>query len=257
MRLNLLQSPPGRALTPSATGPTSLLISLGLSIGLISSWAAGPAAAEPGQRPLTSRAASPLENPRSLAVPLLHATVRGCEESGPIHLTLLTPPEHAATTLSAHPTFLWQASGPSDAPMQFTLMAPGSTQPLYQQTLKADRAGVMAVTLPESSADLELGQQYRWTVALMCDADRPSLNVYTRAWVTRVAPSMTLALQLTGIKSGPEAEQQRALAYATAGVWYDAVASLNQVQTPKNPQIAQSLQTLLDQVGLSSLAAKE
>jgi Domain of Unknown Function (DUF928) len=189
-----------------------------------------------------------------------NAAARRCDPLSPVSLTALTPPDHAATTLSDHPTFLWQVSGPSHAPMQFTLMAPGRHEPIYQQTLKADRSGVVALTLPESAAALELGQQYRWTVALVCDADRPSQNVYARAWVTRVAPSPALALQLTGMTAGPEAEQQRALAYATAGIWYDAVASLNQAQNPPNPLISpinEALQARLDQIGLPSLAAKK
>jgi Domain of Unknown Function (DUF928) len=192
-------------------------------------------------------------------LPILRAG-GGCDPLSPVSLTPLTPPDHAATTLSDHPTFLWQVSGPSSAPMQFTLMAPGRRQPIHQQTLKADRRGVVALTLPESAAALELGQQYRWTVALVCDADRPSQNVYARAWVTRVTPPPALALQLTGIKPGPEAEQQRALAYATAGIWYDAVASLNQAQNPQNPAINpinEALQARLDQIGLPSLAAKK
>jgi Domain of Unknown Function (DUF928) len=271
MLLNLLQFTPLH-FPPLGIGRTPIPIGLGCILGCILSVAGGasPATAEPGRWSMTVRVASPQENRRSSALPNPPLTPRGCEASGPLHLTLLTPPEHAATTLSAHPTLLWQVSGPSDAPMQFTFMASGSTQPIYQQTLKADRAGVVAVTLPENTTALELGQQYRWTVSLMCDADRPSQNVYARAWVTRVAPSTTLALQLMGIKPGPEAEQQRALAYATAGVWYDAVASLNQaqtsIQTPNSPQapnlsptlqVANSLQSLLDQIGLPSLTAKE
>lgn len=252
MQLTLFRFTPQRINLPlTGIGRTPLLISLSLILGLVGS--ASPATAEPGPWPTPVRGASPLENSRSL--PQFNR-VQGCEGAEPISLMLITPPEHAATTLSAHPTFLWQVSGPSNAPMQFALMAPGHRQPLYQQTLKADRAGVIAVTLPESAA-LDLGQQYRWTVSLICDADRPSQNVYARAWVTRVAPSTNLALQLLGIKPGPEAEQLRALAYATAGVWYDAAASLNQAQNfTQNRLVAAALQAQLDKIGLPPLATK-
>jgi hypothetical protein len=249
MQLTLFRSTP-RRLNSLPTGISSILLSL--SLGLVGS--ASPATAEPGPWLSPVSSVSPLQNGRSL--PQSHP-VRGCEGAEPIRLTLITPPEHAATTLSAHPTLLWQVTGPSDAPLQFTLMAPGSRQPLYQQTLKAEQAGVIAVTLPDESAALELGQQYRWTVSLICDADRPSQNVYARAWVTRVAPSTHLALQLLGIQPGPEAEQQRALAYATAGVWYDVAASLNQAQNfTQNRLLADALQAQLDKIGLPPLAIK-
>jgi Domain of Unknown Function (DUF928) len=82
--------------------------------------------------------------------------------SRPKSIGLLTPPEHVGTTLSAHPTFLWQVTEVSDAPLQFTLMAPGSHDPIYQQTLRADHVGVVAVTLPEDSPDLASSIAGRW-----------------------------------------------------------------------------------------------
>jgi Domain of Unknown Function (DUF928) len=72
-----------------------------------------------------------------------------------------------------------------------------------------------------------------------------------------VAPPAALALQLTGLKSGLEAEQQRAQAYASAGIWYDAIATLNQAQAqhPQNPTLAEAWQALLGPIGVTPIAA--
>ncbi|KAF3888939.1 MULTISPECIES: DUF928 domain-containing protein [Nostocales] len=180
---------------------------------------------------------------------------RGCSNSIPVRLNLLTPTNHIARTTLSHPTFLWSVSESTDRVMVFTLTAPGSIQPVYQKRMKADKAGIMSLELPQSSPELAVGKEYRWTVTLMCNEKRPSENINARAWIERVEISPNLSQQLTTANS----ERDRALAYTQLGIWYDGLAILNKLQAanPTDRQVFNSFISLLEQIGLNNVATQE
>jgi Domain of Unknown Function (DUF928) len=180
---------------------------------------------------------------------------RGCTNLAPVSLSLLTPKDHIARTVSAHPTFLWHISDATSAPIVFTLTEKGANQPIFQKQLKADRAGIMRVEIPQTAPRLEEGKEYRWTVTLVCSEKRPSENVYARAWIERVATPSDLDRKLASASS----EGDRAAIYAQSGLWYDAVATLERTRTanPGEAQAANLFVTLLEQVGLNQVASLE
>ena len=188
---------------------------------------------------------------------------RGCTNAAPVSLSLLTPKDHIARTVSAHPTFLWHISDATSAPLVFTLTERGANQPIFQQQLKADRAGIMRLEVPQTAPALVEGKEYRWTVTLMCSEKRPSENVYARAWIERVATPSDLNQKLASVSSDRESPserlRQRALIYAQSGLWYDAVATLDRVRTanPTEKQAANLFVSLLEQVGLNQVATLE
>jgi Domain of Unknown Function (DUF928) len=176
---------------------------------------------------------------------------RGCTNSIPVTLNLLAPGDHIARTTLAHPTFLWNVSQATSVPMIFTLTAPGSQEAIFQKQLKADKAGIVQLELPQTSNPLTVGQQYRWTVALVCNQKRPSQNINARAWIERVANTPELTQKLATAKN----QRDRALIYTKSGVWYDGIAILNQLQAtnPQNQQSRETFVSLLKQVGLNKL----
>ncbi|HAX78070.1 MAG TPA: hypothetical protein DCY88_20170 [Cyanobacteria bacterium UBA11372] len=180
---------------------------------------------------------------------------RGCTNAAPVSLSLLTPKDHIARTVSAHPTFLWHISDATSAPLVFTLTERGANQPIFQQQLKADRAGIMRLEIPPTAPRLEEGKEYRWTVTLVCNEKRPSENVYARAWIERVATPSNLDQKLAAASS----EGDRAAIYAQSGLWYDAVATLDRVRTanPYEKQASNLFVSLLEQVGLNQVATLE
>lgn len=180
---------------------------------------------------------------------------RGCTNSIPVTLNLLAPNDHIARTTLAHPTFLWHISSATTAPMVFTLTAPGNNQPIFQKRMKADKAGIVELKLPQETAELALNQQYRWTVALVCNEKRPSQNINARAWIERVGNTPELTQKLVSATN----DSDRAVIYTQSGIWYDGLALLNQLQE-KNPQDKQAfdaLISLLEQVGLTKVAILE
>jgi Domain of Unknown Function (DUF928) len=176
---------------------------------------------------------------------------RGCTNSIPVTLNLLTPGDHTALTTSDRPTFLWHISNATTAPMMFTLTEPGQNKPVYQEQLKANKAGIMKLELPANAA-LEVGKQYRWTVAFVCNGRRPSQNINARAWIERIAETPQLKQKLANAKN----DSERALAYTQEGIWYDGLNILNNLQASnRNPQASELFSSLLKQVGLNKIAA--
>lgn len=180
---------------------------------------------------------------------------RGCTNSMPVSLKLLTPNDHIARTVSARPTFFWYLSDTTNVPMVFSLVEPGKSEPIFQQQLKADKAGIVKVELPTNVPELAVGREYRWTVSLVCSQKRPSENVYARAWIERIAVSPELNRQLNSANS----DRDRAIIYAQSGIWQDAVATLYKAHTanPGETQALNSLNTLLAQVGLTQIPASQ
>jgi len=177
---------------------------------------------------------------------------RGCTNSIPVSLNLLSPSDHTGRTTLSHPTFLWYVSHPTSAPVLFTLTSPKDKQPLFQKRLKATQAGIMELHLPANAVGLDENKQYRWTVALVCSEKRPSENINARAWIQRVAvtPELNKTLALTTDKT------ERAAAYTHSGIWYDGLALLNQerINHPGEKQVNDSFTSLLNQVGLPKIS---
>ncbi len=180
---------------------------------------------------------------------------RGCTNSIPVSLNLLTPNDHIAQTVSAYPTFLWHLSNGTTASMVFTLVEPGKPKPIFTQQVKADKPGIVKLEVPANIPELAVGKEYRWTVALICSDKRPSENIYARAWIERVHPSPDLNQKIATARS----DADRALIYAQSGIWIDAVSALYQVHiaNPGETEALNTLNALLKQVGITPVKIAE
>lgn len=177
---------------------------------------------------------------------------RGCDRAMPASLNLLTPKDHIAQTTSAHPTFMWHVSDKISNPMVFTLTEKRANKPLFQTTARSDKSGIVRVTIPESEMGLKENTEYRWTVAIICNEQRPSDNIYARAWIERIASNSELENRLARASS----DSDRAAVYAESGIWYDAIAILARART-SDREAFNSFLSLLEQVGLNKIAASE
>lgn len=152
---------------------------------------------------------------------------RGCEaiagdKDTTIEVTLVAPVDHTAYTVSAQPTFYWLAEHTINRPVEFTLVEDGNPNPIYVQTFDRLEAGMNQVAL-DSEQPLEVGKTYRWTVSVICNAQRRSADVFAQGWVERVEVSQELQARLDAADS-PE---DRAQAYAESSIWFDALAALS------------------------------
>lgn len=172
----------------------------------------------------------------------------GCR--GGTDLQLLAPQDHIAATTLERPTFLWYVSNTS-MPIRFVLSesGTGAKKTILNKQINPSKPGIIGVELP-LQAKLAVGKKYLWVVSIICNKKHPSENIYAYAQMERVAMSMTLkqAVQVTD-------NNQKAIAYAQAGVWYDALANLYKLHIahPQDKQATQNLVQLLNQVGLSKV----
>ncbi|QZZ20269.1 DUF928 domain-containing protein [Leptothermofonsia sichuanensis E412] len=171
---------------------------------------------------------------------------RGCfQKDKPAQLSLLVPERHIGQTVSARPSFFWYLENAKVA--RFALVEFGVAKPLFEKTLQADKAGIMRVDLPQDAPELAVGKEYRWSVTVACNPNRPSDYVaFNQSFVERVAPSPGLSQQLARAKTTLE----RARAYAQNGLWYDALGSLSDA-SEKDPSARNEMLFMLDQVGLT------
>jgi Domain of Unknown Function (DUF928) len=146
---------------------------------------------------------------------------RGCDRAASPELQLLAPNDHIPTTASTHPTFYWYISV-TKLPVRLTLVEPGVVKPIVDRRFIVTRPGVVGVKLPSDVPGLVVGKQYRWTVAIVCDEERPSANTYAYSWISRVAATPELKSKLAEVSNS---SQNRSLVYAQAGIWYDALSS--------------------------------
>ena len=192
---------------------------------------------------------------------------RGCRNQSVREnlVTLLMPSkEYVGQTLSGRPTFFWHLSQPVSVPMQFSLVEDKSGgKTVLKQQIDSPQPGIIQVEIPQNQPELVPGRLYRWNITLLCNANRPSENVFLQSWIERVSATPTLKQQLAGATSNrnstPQQLRDRASVYARSGLWYDAITTLSDAlnTNPQNTLVQDDFFSLLDQVGLTEVAKQE
>lgn len=161
-------------------------------------------------------------------------------------LTALIPETNLGLTVDGHPTFWFYVPYDTqnvsyakfmllDEDQNSVLAAPISI-PL------SGVPGVIGVTLPASSKELEMDQEYHWYFELECNSKEPSSNLRVDGWVKRIAP-------IAGIEANDY------IAYGEHGIWYNALTALIRMrqQDGQNLTLQQDWEDLLKAVKLESL----
>ena len=144
-------------------------------------------------------------------------------------------PDQTALTARAAPTLYWYVSGPSSRSVEVSLSLESETEPVVEKKLGPVAApGIQAIRLAELGVELTPGQEYRWAVALVADAEQRSGDQFASATIRRETPAAPLA---------------DAADLAAAGYWYDA---LEQLIESKSAQ----LDALLGQADIHLTGAK-
>lgn len=146
----------------------------------------------------------------------------GCQGSSPIPLTMLAPVDHVGQSHATHPTFAWFVPAGTSQPIRlriFAATATGRGSELYTVEMPAT-PGLMTKTLPAEQPGLTPGNQYIWQVAIVCDRNRPSQNLWLETQMAVEPLPRELQAKLTNTPN----RLTRARLYAEAGFWYDALA---------------------------------
>jgi hypothetical protein len=157
-------------------------------------------------------------------------------------------PSHTGLTTSAQPVLYWFISGPSSHPVELTLVDPQKSDPLIELRIPPPvAAGVHRIRLAEHNVRLDPAVAYQWYVAVMPDTGRRSKDILAGASLERVAPPADLAAKVSRT-----AKADLPALYAEEGLWYDAIAALNDLidEAPQNASLRAQRSGLLRQVGL-------
>ena len=170
-------------------------------------------------------------------------------------------PDHIALTTQAQPSLFWFQSAPADVPVRFelTLIDPKNPKPMLKVGAplagqKDGGAGVHRIQLGRQKLTLDPGVAYKWSVALVPDANNRSKDLVASGVIQRIEAGPELSSQLE--KAAPA---EKVGVYASNAVWYDALASLSdQIDAaPKDASLRAARADLLDQVGLKAAAEYE
>ena len=160
-------------------------------------------------------------------------------------------------TTAAQPTlwFYLPSAVTPETPIEL-IVQDADDNTLYEARLAvALDAGTMAIALPET-VTLPIGESHYWTMALFCDPQRPSSSVFVSGAIERVDVAALEPLTKETARSLPQAET-----YAEAGIWYDALTVLAELQqtngsspNESNLESQTAWAALLEQVGLAQIA---
>jgi len=183
--------------------------------------------------------------------------VRGCsvaEQAPP--LVAVVPDNTFGVTLKSHPTFLFYlpaiTPGTTPPPVEFVIRDLDDND-IYKARFTTDGSGgIASITLPESSGvkGLELNQDYKWSVAMICQMNDRGKDLVTEGLIQRISvPSALSPAAMMGKSAIEQAELLR-----NASIWYDAVALMaeNQRTSPGLTQWG----GLLQAVGLRDLISQ-
>lgn len=196
--------------------------------------------AKPSQPPAALKSYKPPPPNSDYQAPAAGGGVRTSDCSN-MPLLALAPQLHQGQTSTRRPTLAWYVPGDVAGTLVIQVfrgtlrdLERETEPPLLDETLTS-RAGIMTWTVPQ---DLTVGETYAWRVVLVCDSNRPSLNLRDVAEFVVVAPT-------GGRSADPVRDAQQ---MAEGGIWYDALALT--LSSPASPQMRslriEMLETLAD-----------
>lgn len=143
-----------------------------------------------------------------------------CKSNLPPSSIALIVPEAKVVhkTSSPTPSLFLRSTVASTLPFKFILVDPSVDQSIVEKTFSIEQPGIKQIELP-SSTKLEVGKVYLWYVAIPCQRDPKQYQEILTSAIVRVPASteMTRQLQQAGTISS------KAVVYARAGFWYEAV----------------------------------
>ena len=118
-------------------------------------------------------------------------------ENSDLPLTPLLPADALSLTVASHPTVLAYLPKTSANKVFFSWQDEDNNH-LYQTILPIEnKAGIVSLTLPEDAPPLEVGKNYQWAIAVMCDGRLQPDSPMIRGQIQRVEMTPGLSDRLT------------------------------------------------------------
>jgi hypothetical protein len=164
-------------------------------------------------------------------------------------------PDHTGLTTQEQPALYWFISRPSSSPVELTVVDPSAADPLLELQLKPPiKAGVHRIGLADHNVRLKPGVAYQWYVSVVPDSGRRSKDILSGGSVERVDTPEDVKARLGGA-----ARAQVPAVYADAGIWYDAVAALQELidASPRDGALLTQRSELLRSAGVPEIRGTE
>jgi hypothetical protein len=134
-------------------------------------------------------------------------------------LILVAPRDHVGHSATPQPTLFWYIAEATPLPVELVIQEERAVKPLVVRTLPApSEPGYRAISLREIGVKLREGVVYEWWIALVTDDARRSRDAAVGRALVVYEPSRFTTLRLTKVR-----RSQRAVVFADAGYWYDAI----------------------------------
>ncbi|MBD2042916.1 DUF928 domain-containing protein [Microcoleus sp. FACHB-672] len=162
-------------------------------------------------------------------------------------LTALMPTRNnVGTTAAGNPSFFFFVPKTTAKQAEFVLVNEKGEDVYVNTFAIADAAGVVKVSLPETTA-LEVGKYHTWQFALICNEQDRKNDEFVQGFIRRSELSADMKRKLE--KATP---LEQAKIYANARVWNETVTILAQLRDSQPAQWEQ----LLKSVGLQKFASE-
>jgi hypothetical protein len=169
-----------------------------------------------------------------------------------IQMKALLPNTNIGLTTVGKPTVFFQISSTSAQQAKFLLLNDRGDSIIYEKTFPLTKTGgVMSFTLPADANALEVGKEYTWELAVLCDPDDQKGNPSIQGSIKRMPPNQKLASDLARIPL-----RDRVALYADEGYWYDSLKILADLLSanPKDSTLTTDWKDLLESAGLNTVA---
>ena len=145
-------------------------------------------------------------------------------------------PYPTGPTAHDQPSLYWFISTAVSHPIEFSLIDEDENvpRPLFETRIAPPvQPGVHPIRLADSGVRLEPGKRYEWSVAVVCDAERRSKDIFAMGVIERAKRS------------------------DEAGLWYDEVMAISDLieAAPTDMNLRRKRASLLEEVKLSDVAA--
>lgn len=173
----------------------------------------------------------------------------------PLPALQVLAPDHIGLTVQPRPVFQWYLSRPATVRFEFALIDDESIEPVLELDFGTVHSrGIQQLDLVDTGVVLEPGIPYQWSVAIIPNEQTRSGDVVASGMIERIAMPDGLAARLRGAS-----EYEQVIAYAGAGIWYDALAILSKLiaADPANIVLRKQRASLLEQVGLPVVGLAE
>ena len=221
---------------------------LGIFTGILSpAWVTVAAAPlqQPVQEPISLQ--FPQTSDRGAPARTVGGGSRGssCVVEGETPLVALMPTRNnVGTTVAAQPSLFWYIPQNRAQLAEFVLINNEGNEVFAETITLAGTSGILKLTFPATVA-LEIGKDYLWQFAILCDLEDRESDVFVRGVLQRIELGESLKNQL---KFATALEQAKL--YANAGIWHDSLTIMAELRS----SMPAEWEEFLNSIGLSDIA---